>query len=306
MKHELSILIPVYNYSCIDLIHNLCRQAQQLSTQGLVFEVIVAEDGSTNEESLAANAVIASLPHCRYLPFKQNVGRAAIRNLLAQESRYEWLLFLDCDMQLPGDNFLLTYIQHEGADVIDGGFGVTEQPQLLNRNLRYSYEWTEQANHSASQRRQHPYRSFRTTNFMISRNVMMANPFDERFRHYGYEDVMFGKKLRQQGITIAHIDNPMMLSDNETNLEFVEKTEEAIRTLHQFRDDLRGYSRLLTLVDGIHVGLVRSAIRLGHRLAGPLERRNLCGNHPRLMVFKLYKLGYYLTLTDNDHKQLNK
>lgn len=300
MKHELSILIPVFNYSCIDLVHNLCRQAQQLSAQGLVFEVIVAEDGSTNEESLTANAVIASLPDCRYLPFKQNVGRAAIRNLLARESRYAWLLFLDCDMQVPNETFLSTYLSHEGSDVIDGGFGVALQPELLNRNLRYSYEWTEQVNHSAHQRRQNPYRSFRTTNFMIRRELMIEYPFDERIRHYGYEDVMFGKNLRLHGIVIAHIDNPMILTDNEPNEVFVAKTEESLRTLYTFRRELRGYSRLLTLVDGIHIGIVRSVIRLWHRLFGTQERRNLCGNRPRLSVFKLYKLGYYLTLTDND------
>jgi hypothetical protein len=43
---------------------------------------------------------------------------------------------------------------------------------------------------------------------------------------------------------------------------------------------------------------VRGFIRLWHRLFGALERRNLCSNHPSLNVFKLYKLGYYLSLKD--------
>ena len=121
-------------------------------------------------------------------------------------------------------------------------------------------------------------------------------PFDERFRRYGYEDVLFGKRLKQGGISITHIENPLGFNTFEPNQQFLRKTEEALTTLHDFRDDLRGYSQMLTLAEGIHVGLVRWLIRLWHRLIGPMERRNLCGRHPNLTVFKLYKIGYYLSI----------
>ena len=125
---------------------------------------------------------------------------------------------------------------------------------------------------------------------------MLAHPFDERFRHYGYEDVLLGKTLRQHHIPIVHIDNPLGFCTFETNPEFVAKTEEGLRTLHQFRDDLRGYSRLLTLVSGIHIPLILSLIRLWHRLFKNAERRNLCSSRPSLVLFKLYRLGYFLSL----------
>jgi hypothetical protein len=124
---------------------------------------------------------------------------------------------------------------------------------------------------------------------------MRAYPFDERFRYYGYEDVLFGKQLRAAHITITHIDNPMGFCTFESNPDFVAKTEEGLRTLCQFRKELRGYSHLLTLVDGIHIPLILWIIRLSHRLFGGLIRRNLCGTHPSLRLFSLYKLGYFLT-----------
>ncbi|MBR2233513.1 MAG: glycosyltransferase family 2 protein [Prevotella sp.] len=304
MKKELSILIPVYNYDCTQLAQGLCRQMAELElAEGARLELIVAEDGSSVADTLVANAQLATLPRCHYIRRNQNVGRAAIRNFLARQSQYQWLLFLDCDMQLPGDHFLRNYLCCEGQDVVDGGFGVAEAPSLQGHNLRYSYEWSELKRHSVEQRRANPYRSFRTTNFMIRRDIMLNHPFDERFLHYGYEDVLFGKELKQHQIAITHIDNAMLLTDLETNDVFVSKTEEALRTLHQFRSDLRGYSRLLTLVEGIHLGVVRGLIKLVHRLAGPLLRRNLCGRHPSLRLFKIYKLGYYLTLTKNDKRQ---
>jgi hypothetical protein len=118
--------------------------------------------------------------------------------------------------------------------------------------------------------------------------------------HYGYEDVLFGKELKRCRVGISHIDNPTVLTDLESNAVFVAKTEESLRTLHTFRSELRGYSRLLTFVEGIHIGAIRYGLRLWHALFGSLERRNLCGSRPCLRVFKLYKLGYYLSLTNND------
>ena len=300
MKNELSILIPVYNYDCTALVDGLCHQMLPLTSAGVRLEIIVAEDGSTDKYTLRQNAKIADYSNCHYIVRRQNVGRAAIRNFLTQASHYQWLLFLDCDMQLPHDEFLRRYLDSSGNEVVDGGFGVKENPPMLGHNLRYTYEWTAVPFHNVEHRQANPYRSFRTTNFMIRRDLMLSHLFDERFLHYGYEDVLFGKQLRQQQIDICHIDNPMMLVDLETNEVFVSKTEESLETLHQFRRDLRGYSRLLTTVEGIHLGVVRWLLRVVHRYFGPMERRNLCGPTPRLNVFKFYKLGYYLTLTKND------
>ena len=302
MKKELSILIPVYNYDCTELAQGLCREMSELAADGVRIELVVADDGSTSTETLDANALLSTLPRCRYIRRSQNVGRAVIRNVLARESQYQWLLFLDCDMQLPGNQFLHNYLCSDGQEVVDGGFGVVENASLKGRNLRYSYEWSELQRHSVEQRRANPYRSFRTTNFMIRRDIMLAHPFDERFVRYGYEDVLFGKELKQHGITITHIDNAMLLTDLEANDVFVAKTEEAIGTLHQFRSDLRGYSRLLTTAEGIHIAPVRWCIRLWHWLFGWLERRILCSKHPSLKVFKLYKLGYFLSLNNKQTK----
>jgi hypothetical protein len=151
--------------------------------------------------------------------------------------------------------------------------------------------------HTAEERRKRPFMHFHTCNFLISKSLMQQYPFDERFHHYGYEDVLYGKRLRQAGIRIVHPDNPAGFFDYEDNAHFVSKTEEGLRTLHEFRSDLRGYSQMLTFVDGIHISAVKSVIRLWHRLFGTWERRNLCSEKPSLRLFKLYKLGYFLTLT---------
>lgn len=292
MKHELSIVIPTYNDICLELVRSLSLQAETL--QGLAYEIIVADDGSTLQQCIEANRAINDLPHCRYMIRGNNQGRAAIRNFLAREARYEWLLFLDGDMTIRRENFLNRYLQSPATEVVYGGYVVGDGPAS---NLRYRYEKAAEPDHTAEQRSKQPYRDFHTANFLIRRDLMLSHPFDERFQHYGYEDVLLGKQLRKAGINITHIDNPVGFDTFEDNPHFVSKTEEGLRTLYEFREELRGYNTLLTLANGIHLDFSKAVIRFWHRLFGPLERRMLCSSHPHLTVFKVYKLGYFLSLT---------
>lgn len=290
-KQEISVLIPTYNHVCVALVKGL---AQQLEAVGGDYEIIVADDGSTDAATVAENQVINTLPHCRYIVREENVGRAAIRNFLVREAQQPYVLFIDSDMTLISDDYIRRYLDSDCDTVIDGGVAIGGDPDTLKGNLRYCYEKAEEARHTAPERQKTPYQHLHTANLLVRRDLMLDHPFDERFRHYGYEDVLLGKSFREQRIPIAHIDNPLGFSTFETNADFVAKTEEGLRTLGQFRDDLRGYSRLLTLISNIHIPAVLTVIRLWHRLFGRLERRNLCGNRPSITVFKLYRLGYFI------------
>ena len=185
------------------------------------------------------------------------------------------------------------------AGVVNGGICIVDD-DTLSHNLRYIYEKDAEPAHTAEKRQANKYHEFRSTNFMIEREAFKACPFDERFTRSGYEDVLFGKMLKQQQIPVTHIDNPVMMTKFETNPDYVTKIERSTRTLHTFRNELRGYSRILTFDSGIHISAVRWIIRLWHRIFGNMERRNLCGSRPILKLFALYRLGYYLALPKGD------
>lgn len=290
MKRNLSILIPTYNDACTVLVESLQRQAETLGMED--YEIVVADDGSTDDDILAQNRHINQLPHCRLIERSENNGRAAIRNFLALQSRYEWLLFIDSDMVVCREDFLRQYIE-TSADVVDGGVKIGN---CVVGNLRSLYEKAAESAHTPEQRQQHPYQDFHTANFLVRRDIMLQHPFDLRFRHYGYEDVLFGKVLQQNGIDILHIDNPLSFEIYESNDAFVSKTEEGLRTLYRFQDELQGYSRILA--HSRQLAVFTPIIRLWHRLFGSFERRNLTGQHPSLTIFSLYRLGYYLSLSD--------
>jgi len=291
-KKELSILIPVYNSSCLNLVKALQNQADELPIK---YEIIVADDASPMAELSAPNEAINAWPHCRYIKKEQNTGSAATRNFLAQQSTFEWLLFLDCDIVLPDNEFLRRYVYDTHTGVVNGGICIKENPALDN-NLRYIYEKDAEPLHTAEMRQNMKYKEFRSTNFLISRKDILRCPFDERFKMSGYEDVLFGKHLKQAGIDIWHINNPVMMEEFENNPDYIAKTERNLRTLYIFRKELKGYSRLLTFVNSIHIPLILSLIRCWHKVFGSWEKKLLSGKRPSLQVFTLYRLGYYLTI----------
>ena len=293
MKNSLSILIPMYNADPRPMAKELCRQAQII--KDLDYELIVVDDKSCDTHLVKQCQEIGQWPNCRFIALKENIGRARIRNMLCSMASKEWLLFLDCVMTIFDPGFIINYIM-SGGDVVYGGYKVGKGS---DENLRYLYEKSNAHMHTAEQRRLRPYQHFHTANFLIRRSIMEEYPFDETFRSYGYEDVLFGKQLRQAGIAITHINNPAGFFTFEDNAHFVTKTEEGLRTLNEKRQQLRGYSQMLTVVEGIHIAPVRWCIRLWHWLFGRLERRNLCSKKPSLKIFKLYKLGYFMTIYNN-------
>ena len=76
---DLSVLIPAYNQSCLQLVRSL---QQQCRASGASYEIIVADDGSTDEAARRENAAAGELEGCRAIMQPQNRGRAATRNLL--------------------------------------------------------------------------------------------------------------------------------------------------------------------------------------------------------------------------------
>ena len=246
MIHELSILIPTRNDVCLPQVKALQRLASQV--EGLRYEILVADDASDNQDVLRQNAQINDLENCSLLLRPENTGRAANRNHLAQQAQFEWLLFLDCNVKIPNERFLLNYLEAGQADVVNGGIFAEDDKAMSRHNLRYQYEKKIEPEHVAEQRRNKPYQSFRTSNYMIRREIMLKHPLDESVPGYGYEDVLFGKTLCENGIPIDHIDNPVVMTHFESNENYVAKVEEAMRTLHTLRKDLSGYSPLLNVV----------------------------------------------------------
>lgn len=268
---ELSILIPKYRFDCSQLVSDLRAQGDAL---GIAYEIVVEDD-----EQL-------------------RLGRARIRNRLAEEASGEWLLFIDCDAAVDDADFLRRYLDAAAkAPVVCGGLRHAATLPSPEVSLRWRYEHAADRHRSAAERSRHPYAHFTPFNFMIRRELFLQIRFDEACREYGHEDTLFGAELERRGISVLHIDNPLVHIGLEPNAVFLDKSRAALRSLHALSDRLRSYSTLLPTYQRLESWGFAPLLRgLWRRCNARWERRLTENVRPSLTLFKLYKLAYYSQL----------
>lgn len=291
----LSILIPVYDWDCSQLIKDLNLQGLEL---GIPYEIIIADDCSTDKAVLESNRENAgSLENCRFLALDQNLGRAAIRNFLADQSKFDKLLFLDCDAAVRDNQFLERYVEAaDKAQVVCGGAIHSDEIPQKGVELRWVYEKNADKERSAEFRSRNPYARFTPFSFLIDREAFMQIRFDESYSGYGYEDVQFGSELEKRGVSILHIDNQLVHLGLEKSEVYLEKTRQAVRNAFEHKDEVGGSSRLLTHYNRV-VGLrLRWLFRFVWKMFGKMMKKNLLGSTPSLRIFSLYKLCYICIL----------
>lgn len=258
---------------------------------GLQYEIIIADDASTDVAIEKENKTQAeNTPNAQYFQLETNKGRSAIRNHLAQCSQYPWLLFLDCHVTLTDNDFLKKYLDTpDPYGVICGGV-CSLPPENSRHNLRYKYEKALSKKFTAGKRANKPYQSFRTTNFLISRDVMLRHAFDETIKKYGYEDVILGQMLEMSHTPILHIDNPVAYREYEPNEVYLRKVEEAVTNLCNLSDTLYLYSPLLRTYKNLERLHMTSVIKKMAPFLLRTIRRQLISKHPSVLLFQIYKL----------------
>ncbi len=292
----LSVLIPTYNYNIYSLVEAI--HAQCLA-EGIVFEILSADDGSGSAYN-AENEKINSLHNATFRALPQNTGRSAMRNLLADEAQYDWLLFLDADVMPVDSKFIKQYLPYIGTEekVVYGGIRYTEKQPAENELLRWVYGNSREAL-PAGERQQQPYLRLLTLNFMVHKNVFAKVRFNESIPNLRHEDTLFSFDLMNAGIPVEHIENNVYHLGLDDSQVFLKKSEEAVDGLKYLLDnrllavDYVGMAGLYQKIKALQLGPV---IALFYRVAKKLMRKNLLGSNPSLMVFDLYRLGYMCSL----------
>lgn len=296
---NLSIAIPTRNDDCSQTISKLLEQARRETS--LDFEILIADDASDNAEVIRQLNIIGNQEGCRLIRLKENVGRAAVRNMLAREAKYDKVLFIDAGVDINNQDFLKTYILHANdADIVCGGWKTEVGAETAKANLRAKYELDCEKNHTPLQRNKHPYRSFRTVNFLVHKDILLNNPFPADMTGYGYEDVVFGKQAEKAGCTVLHIDNPVIYKSYEDNEAFVSKTIQSVNTLYIYRERIGQYSKLHSIAFRLRKLRLDSLMVFLYKQRSETWKKQLCGNCPSLRMLSLLKLGCYLSLLGND------
>ncbi|HPE40020.1 MAG TPA: glycosyltransferase [Bacteroidales bacterium] len=286
----ISICIPLYHFDARALISELQKQIQH---DDLPCDLILIDDYSKEEYRQKYRSIPGN--H-QYIELPENIGRSKIRNLFLEYSTQPYLLFLDCDSIVQNPDFLKNYISimETSPEIVCGGRVYPIEKPDLNHLLRWKYGM-ERESKSCTERKKDPNRSFMTNNFLIKRELLKTIRFDERVTQYGHEDTLFGIALAKRGITITHIENPVLNGDLETNEEFLKKTEAGVNNLLQIlmftQQDPHIMNRITLLQTYQKILWTKPILKPIFKLTNPVLRHFLSKKGSSVTLFNLYKLG---------------
>ncbi len=287
----ISILIPIYNFDVRNYVQELYLQAFSLN---IAYEILLVDDASDKKYQLQ-NKNLISFSGVQYIQLQTNIGRSKIRNYLAKKAKYNYLLFTDCDSEVPDKFFVKKYIEQcKNETVVCGGtIYKYKKPENQEQFLRWYYG-TNRESTSYIERNKYPNRSFMTGNFLISKSILNKIRFDEKITRYGHEDTLFGYELKKLGIKINHINNPLIHIGIETSEIFIEKTKISVENLKYITEkynypDLYKDIKLLKVYKKI--SFLRPLVKIVFIISKKLIERNLKSKKPKLFLFDFYKLG---------------
>ena len=291
----LSILIPIFNYNTYPLVNELHKYCLESK---LDFEILCQDDASN--EFLDENQKINILENCNFSGNNLNLGRGTNINLLAEKAKFEWLLIMDCDTFPTKNVFIQNYISqiNEAEKVVFGGIEYKKEKPANDQLLRWFYGIARESL-SVEKRNANPNGNALTSNILIKKNVFISNKFDESITKYGYEDLVFLSDLKKKGIVVKHIDNPTYHLGLETSKQFLKKTKTALENLKKLTATTSlnsSESKILktyVLLEKMHL---TDLISFLFKKNEPNMVRNLLSKKPSLLLFDLYKLGYFCSI----------
>ncbi len=293
----LSVLIPTYAYSALPLVKNL---QEQFSNLNISYEILCFDNGSKSKTDLE-NQKINDLENCQFKALENNGGRSKIRNTLAEEAKYDYLLFLDADVLPVSNQFVKNYctaIQNYKPQVVFGGLKYQDEKPQKNKMLRWVFGKSREEI-SLKIRNKNPSFYFTSANFLIAKNTIQKHPFNEELTKYGYEDALLALELKKYKIEILQLDNPVYHLGLDENSVFVDKTEKAVENiyfLHQTKVVDCKSNRLLLSFYWVKILQLGGIISFIFKKCKERFKANLLSSNPSLFIYDCYKLGYICSL----------
>lgn len=294
----LSILVPTFNYDVYPLVSDLKRQADDL---GISYEILVQDDVS--QKFINENTRINSLTHCSFSINTQNLGRGKNINLLCSKSKYDYVLIMEADSLPESASYLKNYIEllPKSPSVIFGGVKYPNTIPPKEKLLRWKYGINRESK-SLEYRLKNEYNFVFTWNLLLKKEILSQYPFPEFIHEYGYEDAIFIKNLRLNSVPIFHIENPLIHYNDEYSIDFIKKSERAVRTLYNLihlqkidYKDIRLTSMYFILKKFHLIGLIKIIYTKNKQRI----LQNLISEKPNLYLLDFYKLGHFCSLNQS-------
>lgn len=299
----LSVLIPSYNYNVYPLALELNEQCRKC---GINYEIVVLDDNS--KTIFSENEKINFLGNCKFLVNQKNLGRGININKLVEFSKFENVLILEADAFPHKKNYIQLYVDElkKNPQAVFGGVIYSKIKPSKNTLLRWIYGHARESK-SLNHRLQYPNDIVFSWNLMIQKKIFLANAFETSITTYGFEDLVFLKKLKENKIVIGQIDNPCIHQNEELSTVFIAKSKTAVQNLVDLY-----HRNVLSAEDS---GLIRAFEKVEKwRLTAlkgflfnkfeNLLLKNLLSEKPSLFLFDLYRLGYFCEISRLKNKTI--
>lgn len=215
---RLTVVMPTYN-RC-ELLGRALRGLLEQTASPESYEIVVADDGSTDGTPAVLEGVGAPEARLRYVR-QENKGPAAARNLGVREAKGEIILFTGDDC-LPDKGLIAEHMRAYEAEGDVGVVGhVTWHPELeitpfmayLEEGAQFGFGKIEDPENVT------PWH-FYTANCSVKRHwIEEAGGFDEEFKHAAFEDVELAHRMQQRGLRIVYRPAARTYHHHETTLE---------------------------------------------------------------------------------------
>lgn len=227
MSPEISVIVPTYNTARV-----LRRCLEALFDQTLPhdrYEVVVADDGSTDETSAVLEEMAARGPLVA-VRLARNAGRSAARNAAAAAASAPVLAFTDSDVLVARrfvEAHLAVHTAHERA--------VGRGPVVLTHDLEHPFDSSGTPVDFSAAFLDTANASMRTA------HLQQAGGFDETFRTYGWEDFDLGMRLQRLGLRRVQVKQALAyhyrppLSDDDLPALLAKERERALTAVQFYR-----------------------------------------------------------------------
>jgi GT2 family glycosyltransferase len=292
MSLPLSVVIPTYDRAPV-LARCLAALRAQAVGPGEDFEVVVVDDGSTDETAQVVERAKAGWgPSLRYAS-QANAGPAAARNHGTALARGERILFLGDDA-IAGRHLVRAHLA--AAAGLEGvwavvGLIVPEHAHRLSPFEQYLEESGLQFDYAPVRRdpQNLPFAMFYTANASVPRAALeQVGGFNERFRDACWEDVELGYRLAGAGVRFRYAPEAQVVHAHPVTLQqYLRRMDKAGRaarllvSLHPQAEVTSLVAPMLMSPLGYRVGRLRSLA--ARALVRAAESTGVSRRFPRLL-----------------------